>query len=419
MATKRKAAAAHLPPPPKSPQVEESVEEDEEEESEDEEEESEEQNSESSYDESNEEEEEEESSSKGSGGGNLRKLLRGLRKNELIDFLEEEAVKDPSLVDRINEAVGYCDPAHRNIFLHGLDWTLTQDQVLSVFKKYGQVENCKVVTDKFTGRNKGYGFVLFKTRHGALKALQKTHKKIGNRVAYCQLATAGHTVGTNPFPDWTNRKIYVSNVGPHVEPDKLRAFFAQFGDIDEGPLGHDHATGKLKGFAIFVYKTVEGCNKAVQEPVKMFDGCKLQCRQFFEGRRTTKNQRPPPPPPAATSRVQQTSHHINNTDRMNYGRGITTGHGVNPAGVAVGQNPVMGMAMGGLPPSNPIPSLGLNGNNVINSVSRSVIGSYGPQAALQGLGAYQSAQPGHSSATRSQSAFTPAGITFPHPYFCR
>lgn len=122
---------------------------------------------------SEEEEEEKEESSEeeeeeGSKSEILRKLLEPFGKDQIIEFLKEAALKDRSILNKITESAE-SDPVHRKIFIHGLGWDATVDQVLAVFKKYGDIEECKVVTDKVTGRAKGYGFVLFKTRAGAKK----------------------------------------------------------------------------------------------------------------------------------------------------------------------------------------------------------------------------------------------------------
>lgn len=379
-----------------------------------------------SGEESSEEEEEE-----GSKSETLRKLLEPFGKDQIIEFLKEAAFKDRSIIERISQ-LAESDPAHRKIFIHGLGWDATSEQVLSIFKPYGDIEECRVVTDKVTGRAKGYGFVLFKTRRGAQKALKERQKKIGSRMVSCQLASAG------PVQESTGRKIFVANVGPQVNPDTLRSLFAKFGEIEEGPLGCDPMTGKFKGFAIFVYKTAEGCKKALEEPLKVFEGCQLQCRRATDGNRTNKSNQSIP----SGSTVQQTD-----TTSLNYGLGVGMGPGfygalpnANQAALMMGQNAGIGIAnpmlfaalnQTGLAPSvatgfsHSIGAGQSSGNYGINSVSPSLIGNYTPQTALQGLGAYPSAQLGHSSVgataavpARSQSGFGSAGATFPS-YFGR
>ncbi|OVA19603.1 RNA recognition motif domain [Macleaya cordata] len=409
----------------------------------------------------------------GSKRETVRKLLEPFGKDQLIDILKEAALKNRSIIDRISQAAE-LDPTHRKIFVHNLGWDATNETLISVFKEYGQIEECRVVTDKLTGKSKGYGFILFKTREGAVKSLKQPQKKIGNRMTSCQLASQG-PVPNHLVPDATGRKILVSNVGQHVHPEKLRAFFAQFGEIEEGPLGSDRITGKLKGFALFVYKTSEGCKKALEEPVKLFEGCSLRCQRAVEGNKGNKNQVGEKLVGSSGSGVLQPNNRAvgssgsgvlqpNNLAVGSSGSGVLQPNNLvvssyamgypgivsqsltpTPAAALVGQNQGLGVlypaALGssmnhlgllssvgsGLSPAvnrsatTPtygLGAVGLGGQSGINSISPSVIGNYGSQAALQGLGAYQSAQAAQlGQSSRSQSGIGSLG-TMP-PYFGR
>ncbi|KAK3030286.1 hypothetical protein RJ639_039869 [Escallonia herrerae] len=55
--------------------------------------------------------------------------------------------------------------------------------------------------------------------------------------------------------------------------------------IEEGPLGFDKATGKSKGFALFVYKTAEAARASLVDPVKNIDGVQLNCKLAIDGKR--------------------------------------------------------------------------------------------------------------------------------------
>uniref|UniRef100_A0A0A9DEJ2 RRM domain-containing protein n=1 Tax=Arundo donax TaxID=35708 RepID=A0A0A9DEJ2_ARUDO len=80
------------------------------------------------------------------------------------------------------------------------------------------------------------------------------------------------------------RKIFVGNVHADVDVDRLYEYFSQFGEIEEGPLGFDKNTGKPKGFALFVYKSVESARRALEEPVRNFDGKMLNVQKAIDGR---------------------------------------------------------------------------------------------------------------------------------------
>ncbi|XP_022941787.1 UBP1-associated protein 2B-like isoform X2 [Cucurbita moschata] len=217
----------------------------------------------------------------------LPKLLEPFSKTQLIELICTTALKDANLEAQIRAAADR-DVTHRKIFVHGLGWDTTKETLTSVFELFGEIEDCNVVLDKNTGKAKGYGFILFKSRQGATKALKEPRKKINNRMASCQLAS----VGSVPPPQSQEvgpRKIYVANVHHNVDAERLRTFFAKFGELEMGPIGFDPETGKSRGYAIFIYRTNEGARRALEEPHKVFEGNKLHCQRAAEGKNKNQN----------------------------------------------------------------------------------------------------------------------------------
>ncbi|KAL1531114.1 UBP1-associated protein 2B-like [Salvia divinorum] len=369
----------------------------------------------SSAEEEEEEEEEEE------GGGEdaaskqhaLRELLEPFGKSQIIDLLKEAAVKDPKLIPKIVHKAD-SDPTHRKIFVFGLGWDATAEQLIQAFKSFGEIEESKLITDKNTGRAKGYAFVMFKTRAAAKKALKVPQKRIGNRIVSCQLAAIGASAGTVVAEGGNNRKMYVANVAPHVSFEKLKAFFLRFGEIEEGPLGVDPVTKKFKGFAVITYKSTEGYKKAMEEPIKVVENCQLHCKKFVENF-------------ANNSSGQTSNSSVNpaSTD-VNYGNlGMNTGMlgaNLNTAGFLFAQNPGIGLAgnallatgydQAGLAASIFGASMGgMSGNYGINSIIPTVTGRYGAQEAYNGLGMYQNSQTGLSSIGTMGTATTTTAVT--------
>src|SRR5687768_8358977 len=46
-----------------------------------------------------------------------------------------------------------------NIYVGNLPWSTTQDELMAMFQQYGAVTRAQVVTDRETGRSRGFGFV--------------------------------------------------------------------------------------------------------------------------------------------------------------------------------------------------------------------------------------------------------------------
>lgn len=227
----------------------------------------------------------------------FQKLLEPFSKEQLINLLSEAAENHADVANRIYK-IANSDPSQRKIFVHGLGWDTNSETLINAFKHYGEIEDCKAVCDKISGKSKGYGFILFKTRTGARKALAEPQKKIGNRIAACQLASLGPapppappvaTPPPAPASEYTQRKIYVSNVSADLDPQKLVSFFSKYGEIEEGPLGLDKQTGKPRGFCLFVYRTIESAKKALMEPHKNFEGHILHCQRAIDGPKQNKS----------------------------------------------------------------------------------------------------------------------------------
>ena len=46
-----------------------------------------------------------------------------------------------------------------NIFVAGLSYQVSEPDLRQIFEEYGTVSSAKVITDKFSGRSRGFGFV--------------------------------------------------------------------------------------------------------------------------------------------------------------------------------------------------------------------------------------------------------------------
>ncbi len=46
-----------------------------------------------------------------------------------------------------------------NIYVGNLHYNFGEDEIKEVFKEYGEVTSVKVITDKYSGRSKGFAFV--------------------------------------------------------------------------------------------------------------------------------------------------------------------------------------------------------------------------------------------------------------------
>ena len=49
----------------------------------------------------------------------------------------------------------------KKLFVGGIPWATTSDDLKQLFSQHGTVSSATVITDKMTGRSRGFGFVEF------------------------------------------------------------------------------------------------------------------------------------------------------------------------------------------------------------------------------------------------------------------
>lgn len=60
-----------------------------------------------------------------------------------------------------------------NIYVGNISHSATEDTVKELFEKVGPVVSVKIITDKFTGSPRGFGFVQMKNNEDAQKAIEE------------------------------------------------------------------------------------------------------------------------------------------------------------------------------------------------------------------------------------------------------
>ena len=59
-----------------------------------------------------------------------------------------------------------------NLYVGNLSYEMTEENLRSEFAEYGEVQSAKIITDKFTGRSRGFGFVEMNSDDEGKKAME-------------------------------------------------------------------------------------------------------------------------------------------------------------------------------------------------------------------------------------------------------
>ncbi len=60
---------------------------------------------------------------------------------------------------------------NKKLYVGGLPYAVTEDKLQEIFSAHGTVESARVITDRFTGRSRGFGFVEMSSEEEAQTAI--------------------------------------------------------------------------------------------------------------------------------------------------------------------------------------------------------------------------------------------------------
>lgn len=61
------------------------------------------------------------------------------------------------------------------LYVGGLSYSTTEDSLSQHFSQAGETVSAKIITDRMTGRSRGFGFVEMSSDEGAKKAIEMFH----------------------------------------------------------------------------------------------------------------------------------------------------------------------------------------------------------------------------------------------------
>ena len=78
----------------------------------------------------------------------------------------------------------------KKLFVGGLAWATDDAGLAEAFRQFGEIAEAKVITDRDTGRSRGFGFVSFEVVGAAQQALEGMNgRELDGRTLRVDLAT--------------------------------------------------------------------------------------------------------------------------------------------------------------------------------------------------------------------------------------
>jgi len=170
-----------------------------------------------------------------------------------------------------------------NIYVKSIPRDITEDAFQKMFAEYGKITSSKLnVTQDETKTN--FGFINFTTHEEAKAAIEGlNNKEIGDKrlfVARAQkreerikeLKERHEQAKAERQLKYQGVNLYIKNLPDAYSEAKLRALFAEFGEITSATVMIDAKTKKSKGFGFVCFSTPEEAMRAVGLNGSMIEG---------------------------------------------------------------------------------------------------------------------------------------------------
>ena len=89
------------------------------------------------------------------------------------------------------------------LYVGGLPYSTTEQQLQELFSQHGSVTSAKIITDRYTGQSRGFGFVEMATSEEAQKAITALNGTQMN--AWQHHRERGQAPGEAPRRRWRRR----------------------------------------------------------------------------------------------------------------------------------------------------------------------------------------------------------------------
>lgn len=195
------------------------------------------------------------------------------KKRKAEEAVEKTPKKTKVMVD------GEEKEASGNLFIGNLSWNVDEEWLMKEFEEFGELAGCRIITDRESGRSKGYGYVEFKDVSSGITALEaKNGADLDGRNIRIDFSTprpprndAGGTPQQRSFDrakqfgDSTSQPsttLFVGNIAFSADEDTVTEAFQEFGTIKSVRMPTDRDTGDPKGFGYVEFYTLDEAKAA-------------------------------------------------------------------------------------------------------------------------------------------------------------
>jgi nucleolin len=161
-----------------------------------------------------------------------------------------------------------------NLFVGNLSWNIDEDWLRQEFEEFGELSGVRLMTDRETGRSKGFGYVEFVNAADAAQAhAAKQGAELDGRAMNVDFSKPRPSGGDRPdnrrksYGDQTGEPsdtLFLGNLSFDCTQEDLSDVFGPHGTVLGVRLPTDRETGAPKGFGYVTFASVEEATGALE-----------------------------------------------------------------------------------------------------------------------------------------------------------
>ncbi|GMN53349.1 hypothetical protein TIFTF001_022477 [Ficus carica] len=183
------------------------------------------------------------------------------------------------------------DSDQGKLFVGGISWETNEEKLKEYFDNYGEVLQTVVMRDKFTGRPRGFGFVIFSDPSVLDRVLQDSHTIDGRTVeakralSREEQQTSARVGNPNPGRNSGNggnvrtKKIFVGGLPPTLTEEGFQEYFEAYGHVTDVVVMYDQNTGRPRGFGFISFDSEEAVDSVLHKTFHDLNGKQVEVKR--------------------------------------------------------------------------------------------------------------------------------------------